>query len=326
MGLLAAIGQVLVEKDWVSFGHKFADRCGFDHDDGYESHERSPIFFQFIDCIRMIATQFPWAFEYNEAFLAFVADACFSDWFTTLSRNTEQQRSKDRFINGDALPVLWDAVHAQLDAFTNVVYHHQPAGVLYPSPPPSAQPVGAAGAGTAAASAPAPAHSEALFRLWKPSCVLIPATSLRVLTLWDSYIHGWFGETRRLTRRQWRTFRPRPNVPRDDVATAISTASGATGGVGSGQPGGGGGAASTAAAPAPAVVGKGRHLGLTLGVSVAPKGGASHCSLCHAEFFVVIRPKRLCKQCHRHVCVVRVLMALTGAFGWYVSRHRLKCE
>ena len=37
--------QVLIEKEWLSFGHKFTDRCGFIQGD---SKEVSPIFTQFI--------------------------------------------------------------------------------------------------------------------------------------------------------------------------------------------------------------------------------------------------------------------------------------
>lgn len=37
--------QVLIEKEWLAFGHKFSDRCGFlDHD----AKEISPIFTQVI--------------------------------------------------------------------------------------------------------------------------------------------------------------------------------------------------------------------------------------------------------------------------------------
>lgn len=39
---------VLVDKEWVSFGHKFTDRLGFDAAVGYQSSERSPIFLQVI--------------------------------------------------------------------------------------------------------------------------------------------------------------------------------------------------------------------------------------------------------------------------------------
>jgi hypothetical protein len=38
---------VLIEKDWLAFGHKFKDR----NEGPQESHERSPVFLQFLDCI-----------------------------------------------------------------------------------------------------------------------------------------------------------------------------------------------------------------------------------------------------------------------------------
>ena len=42
--------QVLIEKEWLSFGHKFADRVGHG-DDKHNDNDRSPIFLQFIDCV-----------------------------------------------------------------------------------------------------------------------------------------------------------------------------------------------------------------------------------------------------------------------------------
>ena len=42
--------QLLIEKEWLSFGHKFADRVGHG-DDKHNDNDRSPIFLQFIDCV-----------------------------------------------------------------------------------------------------------------------------------------------------------------------------------------------------------------------------------------------------------------------------------
>jgi myotubularin-related protein 6/7/8 len=38
--------EILIEKEWVHFGHKFNDRCG--HIFGFSEKEQSPIFIQFI--------------------------------------------------------------------------------------------------------------------------------------------------------------------------------------------------------------------------------------------------------------------------------------
>ena len=42
--------QVLVEKEWLSFGHKFNHRVG-QGDDEHNDPDRSPVFLQFIDCV-----------------------------------------------------------------------------------------------------------------------------------------------------------------------------------------------------------------------------------------------------------------------------------
>jgi hypothetical protein len=41
--------QVLVEKDWLSFGHMFSRRCG--HFSSKDTDNRSPVFLQFLDCV-----------------------------------------------------------------------------------------------------------------------------------------------------------------------------------------------------------------------------------------------------------------------------------
>lgn len=59
---------MLVETEWLDFGHKFADRCG--HGENAEDvNEQCPVFLQWLDCIHQLLKQFPCLFEFTEAFL-----------------------------------------------------------------------------------------------------------------------------------------------------------------------------------------------------------------------------------------------------------------
>uniref|UniRef100_A0A8C6UC84 phosphatidylinositol-3,5-bisphosphate 3-phosphatase n=1 Tax=Neogobius melanostomus TaxID=47308 RepID=A0A8C6UC84_9GOBI len=48
--------EVLIEKEWISFGHKFASRIGHG-DKNHADQDRSPIFVQFIDCVWQMTKQ-----------------------------------------------------------------------------------------------------------------------------------------------------------------------------------------------------------------------------------------------------------------------------
>ena len=48
--------QVLIEKEWLSFGHKFSQRVGHG-DKNHSDSERSPVFVQFIDAVWQITKQ-----------------------------------------------------------------------------------------------------------------------------------------------------------------------------------------------------------------------------------------------------------------------------
>nr|ODN87073.1 myotubularin [Cryptococcus depauperatus CBS 7841] len=120
--------KVLVEKDWLAFGHKFLDRSGHlssekyfmmtDGDDEYEeetggaqkaaqaffasvqkqfsssSHlkEISPVFHQFLDCVRQVQRQFPDRFEFNEQYLLDIYRHLYSCQFGTFLFNNERER------------------------------------------------------------------------------------------------------------------------------------------------------------------------------------------------------------------------------------------
>jgi hypothetical protein len=123
--------RVLIEKDWVSFGHKFLDRSGHlssekhftvtepedesDEEGGgggaqkaaqaffasvqkqfspSNSHQKeiSPVFHQFLDCIRQIQRQSPERFEYNEQFLIDLHYHLYSCQFGTFLFNNERER------------------------------------------------------------------------------------------------------------------------------------------------------------------------------------------------------------------------------------------
>jgi myotubularin-related protein 3/4 len=59
---------------WIrlSFGHKFADRCG--HAENGSQAEVAPVFLQFLDCVHQLLIQFPCTFEFSEQLLITLAD------------------------------------------------------------------------------------------------------------------------------------------------------------------------------------------------------------------------------------------------------------
>uniref|UniRef100_A0A672T2D5 Myotubularin-related protein 6-like n=1 Tax=Sinocyclocheilus grahami TaxID=75366 RepID=A0A672T2D5_SINGR len=81
--------MVLIEKDWISFGHKFADRCDqLDPD----PKEVSPIFTQFLECVWQLTEQFPQAFEFSEWFLIQIHEHVHSCQFGNFLGNSQRQR------------------------------------------------------------------------------------------------------------------------------------------------------------------------------------------------------------------------------------------
>ena len=80
---------MLVEKEWLGFGHKMSDRNQFvsGHD-----KEVSPIFLQFLEATWQISQQYPRAFEFNELFLIEMHDCLISSRFGTFLCNSERER------------------------------------------------------------------------------------------------------------------------------------------------------------------------------------------------------------------------------------------
>jgi hypothetical protein len=86
--------QILIEKEWISFGHKFSDRTGVGKRSIWEENESGPIFLQWVECVWQICNQFPCAFEFNCFFLIFVLDALHSALFGNFFFNSNKEREE----------------------------------------------------------------------------------------------------------------------------------------------------------------------------------------------------------------------------------------
>lgn len=80
--------QVLCEREWLEFGHKFADRCGI----GEDVNEKCPVFVQWLDCVHNILQQYPTAFEFSKRYLIKLAEHTYSNLFGTFFCNTNAER------------------------------------------------------------------------------------------------------------------------------------------------------------------------------------------------------------------------------------------
>eukprot|EP01137_Pigoraptor_chileana_P031739 Opistho-2@20041 len=83
--------QVLVEKEWMSFGHRFADRMGHAVPPA-DPMERSPVFVQWLDSVHQVFLQHPCAFQFNERLLLMLADLAYTCLYGTFLCNSERER------------------------------------------------------------------------------------------------------------------------------------------------------------------------------------------------------------------------------------------
>ncbi|GAN08486.1 phosphatidylinositol 3-phosphate [Mucor ambiguus] len=140
--------QVLIEKDWVSFGHKFEDRCGHLSNEkyfvnlantggnaatntikdmqnkfyksNYYQRETSPVFHQFLDCVYQLICLHPTRFEFNEQMLIDLHYHVYSCQFGTFLFNSEAERTHHQ--PQEKTYSIWDYFNSDKAKFTNPLY------------------------------------------------------------------------------------------------------------------------------------------------------------------------------------------------------------
>ncbi|XP_023287168.1 myotubularin-related protein 7-like isoform X2 [Seriola lalandi dorsalis] len=126
--------MVLIERDWVSFGHKFSHRCA--HLDG-DPKEVSPVIDQFLECVWQLSEQFPCAFEFNERFLIAIHTHAYSCQYGTFLGNCQRERRDMRLR--ERTHSLWPHLWKDRADYTNPLYKaelSQSQGVLRPNTTP----------------------------------------------------------------------------------------------------------------------------------------------------------------------------------------------
>ena len=121
---------VLIEKDWLSFGHQFRLRNGFCSKE--KRDEFSPIFLQWLDCIYQIIEQNCSKFEFNINLLLFIAENLYNGKYGTFLFNSEKER-KDNNAKEKTISI-WTEILENEKEFLNPIYDEnseQPIQINY---------------------------------------------------------------------------------------------------------------------------------------------------------------------------------------------------
>ena len=131
--------SVLVEKDFLSFGHPFHTRCS--HGEGRGGNEAtsngggssdegqiSPIFIQFLDCVFQIVQQYPECFEFNTKYLLIITEHIYSCRFGNFLCDTERERELVASIR-QRTHSLWDYLDSREDT-RNPRYRSDEGGAM----------------------------------------------------------------------------------------------------------------------------------------------------------------------------------------------------
>ena len=121
---------VLIEKDWLSFGHQFALRNGLIKKGGGDD-QASPIFLQFLDAVHQLLLQNPNSFEFNENFLLFLAKNYNLNLYGTFMFNNDKHRknkkAKEKTVS------VWTEIYKNYEPYLNIYYSPNSVKILKPN-------------------------------------------------------------------------------------------------------------------------------------------------------------------------------------------------
>ncbi|KAL5275656.1 MTMR4 family protein [Megaselia abdita] len=120
--------RILIEREWLQYGHKFADRVG--HGPGSdEPNERCPVFLQWLDLVHQIHRQFPCSFEFSMGYLIKLAQHSHSCLFGTFLCNTLKERLNNTVF--DRTFSVWPFLSGPM--YRNPLYSKHKDKVLWPA-------------------------------------------------------------------------------------------------------------------------------------------------------------------------------------------------
>nr|XP_020036807.1 myotubularin-related protein 5 isoform X1 [Castor canadensis]XP_020036816.1 myotubularin-related protein 5 isoform X1 [Castor canadensis]XP_020036825.1 myotubularin-related protein 5 isoform X1 [Castor canadensis] len=133
--------RLLVEKEWLSFGHRFSHRGA--HTLAGQSSGFTPVFLQFLDCVYQVHLQFPMEFEFSQFYLKFLGYHHASRRFRTFLLDSDYERIELGLLyeeKGDrkgqlACRSVWeyvDRLSKRTPVFYNYTYAPEDTEVLRP--------------------------------------------------------------------------------------------------------------------------------------------------------------------------------------------------
>ncbi|XP_069617545.1 phosphatidylinositol-3,5-bisphosphate 3-phosphatase MTMR4 isoform X1 [Ranitomeya imitator] len=121
--------QVLVETDWLDYGHKFGDRCGH-QENAEDQNEQCPVFLQWLDCVHQLLHQFPCHFEFNHTFLVKLVQHTYSCLYGTFLSNNPCERETRNIYKRTCS--VWSLLRTGNKNFHNLLYMPGGEMVLHP--------------------------------------------------------------------------------------------------------------------------------------------------------------------------------------------------